>query len=216
VPRIAFGPYSFDSARCLLCREGRGVHLTRKAFLLLELLIARRPAVATKQEILERLWPDCVVTEGSVTTLISEVRAALGSEGAAIRTVHGVGYAFTAAARDLVPVAQDGPRILLIEKGPPPRVLDVPEGETVIGRGAGCDLRVGSGSVSRAHARISLAAGVARLEDLGSHNGTYLRGVRVGQPQPVLLASGDEIRVGDVELIFRVEAGTDSDTESLL
>jgi DNA-binding winged helix-turn-helix (wHTH) protein len=220
VLRLDFGTCSFDPARRLLVREGRDVHLTRKAFLLLELLMARRPAVVTKEEILDRLWPDCFVHEGSVATLISEIRAALAGEGSAIRTVHGVGYAFAAEARAGVaaPATRSprGDRALLIEKGPPPRVLDLRDGDTVIGRGLDCDLRLGSASVSRTHARISLRAGVARIEDLGSHNGTYLRGVRLDGSTGGVLASGDEIRVGQVELVFRVDAAAESETESLV
>jgi DNA-binding winged helix-turn-helix (wHTH) protein len=219
--RIDFGSFAFDAPKCLLEHNGRGVHLTRKAFLLFEMLVERRPAVVTKQQILDHLWPDCFVSEGSVATLVSEIRAALGREGeACIRTAHGLGYAFVARTQERpdqparTPVA-GAPRISLIEKGPPPRALDLADGETIIGRGVTCDLRLGSGAVSRSHARIQLAAGVASLVDLGSRNGTYLRGVRVPDAGPVVLVSGDEIRVGSVELIFRIEAPVEGKTDTL-
>ena len=59
--------------------------------------------------------------------------------------------------------------------------------------------------VSRHHARIVVEDGRAVLEDLGSTNGTFLRG------QPVQaateLADGDEICIGPAVLVFRTSAG---------
>jgi adenylate cyclase len=55
--------------------------------------------------------------------------------------------------------------------------------------------------VSRRHARILVSAGRATLEDLGSKNGTWLRGKRVTSPSE--LADGDVITVGSVVLKFR-------------
>jgi pSer/pThr/pTyr-binding forkhead associated (FHA) protein len=82
----------------------------------------------------------------------------------------------------------------------------------VIGRGLGCDVRVSSKKVSRNHARIRLADRAATLEDLGSRNGTYVRGERVAGP--VALADGDDIRLGAVELVFRIAADPESETEA--
>jgi hypothetical protein len=136
-----------------------------------------------------------------VASLVSEVRAALGKEGRAwLRTVHGVGYAFAGETTE-VSAATTCAAFVLIEKGPPPRTLPLSDGVTVIGRGAKCTLRVSSTTVSRAHAQICLQRGAAILEDLGSMNGTYLRGNRLTAPAPLL--DGDEIRVGSVDLVFR-------------
>ena len=44
--------------------------------------------------------------------------------------------------------------------------------------------------------------GKAILEDLGSKNGTLLRGERITSPRP--LADGDEILLGRVHMTFRV------------
>jgi DNA-binding winged helix-turn-helix (wHTH) protein len=226
VSLVSFGSHLFDSARCMLLRDGQAVPLTRKAFLLLELLIQRRPAVVSKKQILETLWPDCFVEEGNVASLISEIRGALDvggqagmarSPGSAIRTVHGVGYAFAAVtgqgAAPLRPVALEAPRALLIEKGPPPRDIELAEGISTLGRGVTCQVRATSATVSRNHARIEIAAGHATLEDLGSHNGTFLRGRRISAP--VALASGDDIRLGKVEFVFRLEAAAEGETVSV-
>jgi len=240
--RFTFESYVFDSARCLLLCEGEPVHLTRKAFLLLEMLIQRRPAVLPKQQILDALWPDCFVEEGSIASLVSEIRAALDvgrgkrtdkdqamAGFSVIRTVHGVGYAFAGQAeeqaqkgaqdqaketkRHLRAVPLGAPRAILIEKGPPARSIELPEGATTMGRGVDCDVRASSATVSRNHARIQITAGRATVEDLGSHNGTFVRGARI--TGPVVLASGDDLRLGSVEFVFRIEAAPEGDTVSL-
>ena len=51
-------------------------------------------------------------------------------------------------------------------------------------------------------------AQIATLEDLGSKNGTYLRGQVVTSPTP--LADGDQIRIGAFELTFRTLAAPGS------
>ena len=58
-----------------------------------------------------------------------------------------------------------------------------------------------SPSVSRHHARIRISGTEAAIEDLGSKNGTYLRGERLATPSP--LTDGDEIRLGTVLVTFR-------------
>jgi pSer/pThr/pTyr-binding forkhead associated (FHA) protein len=57
-------------------------------------------------------------------------------------------------------------------------------------------------TVSRRHARLRIAGGEAVLEDLGSRNGTWLRGERLAGPAP--LRDGDELRVGSVSITFRM------------
>jgi pSer/pThr/pTyr-binding forkhead associated (FHA) protein len=65
-----------------------------------------------------------------------------------------------------------------------------------------------SPSVSCRHAKLVVASGVTTLEDLGSKNGTYLRGKAVTSVTP--LVDGDRIRVGSFELTFRTLTGTGS------
>ncbi len=56
--------------------------------------------------------------------------------------------------------------------------------------------------VSRHHARIRVEKGAATLEDLGSKNGTFLRGEPV--TAPTRLEDGDQIRLGSVIVTFRI------------
>ena len=59
-----------------------------------------------------------------------------------------------------------------------------------------------SPKVSRRHARFLVAGTQARVEDLGSKNGTFVRGARI--TMSTALTSGDRIRIGPFTLVFRV------------
>jgi pSer/pThr/pTyr-binding forkhead associated (FHA) protein len=78
------------------------------------------------------------------------------------------------------------------------------EGENRIGRTEG-EILLQNPSVSRRHALLRIEGNRATLEDLGSTNGTFIGGKRIPPHQPVSLRSGDEIRLGDVLLLFTAE-----------
>jgi FHA domain len=82
-------------------------------------------------------------------------------------------------------------------------------GENIIGRDASAAVRVCSIDVSRRHARITVDPDRIILEDLGSKNGTFVRGQRV--VGPVELSDGDAICIGTTWLIFasQMEQGDD-------
>jgi TolB-like protein/DNA-binding winged helix-turn-helix (wHTH) protein/Tfp pilus assembly protein PilF len=94
---VYFGDVTFDAARRQLRRGGEPVHVSPKAFQLLAMLIAENPRAVSKEEIQDRLWPDVVVSEGNLFSLIAELRSSLGDDAKKpryIRTVHGFGYSF--------------------------------------------------------------------------------------------------------------------------
>lgn len=70
--------------------------------------------------------------------------------------------------------------------------------EATIGRGAGCQVQLADSMVSQLHARLFRDSKGLHIEDLGSTNGTYLNGRKVGAA--ARLKKGDKIRVGPVEL----------------
>jgi pSer/pThr/pTyr-binding forkhead associated (FHA) protein len=72
----------------------------------------------------------------------------------------------------------------------------------VLGRDPALELCLESSSVSRRHARLHIADGVAVLEDLGSKNGTFVNGQRT--TAAVRLSDRDQITVGSVRLRFRI------------
>jgi len=71
---------------------------------------------------------------------------------------------------------------------------------TRIGRATDNDIVLGDSSVSRHHAAIESSNGSFRMRDLGSQNGTFVRGERVNESP---LRNGDAVRVGDASFTFR-------------
>ena len=71
--------------------------------------------------------------------------------------------------------------------------------EISIGRDPSCDCTLSSDRVSARHAFLHYHHNQWWIEDLGSTNGTYLNGDAVSSP--VVVAPGDSLRCGDVELI---------------
>jgi len=209
-----FGQCLLDSETRQLFRAGRPVHLSPKAYRLLELLIDRAPSAVSKQEIEEFLWPQTFVSESSLTNIVAEVRGATGDRArkpAVLRTVHGFGYAFCG---EIAEAGEDGK-----EEGFSPfrlvrgkRRFALFEGENVLGRDPEAAIHVEHGAVSRRHARISIRAGTATLEDLHSRNGTFLGGRRVESPAE--LRDGDVVGLGPVALTFESvgnQGSTDTD-----
>jgi pSer/pThr/pTyr-binding forkhead associated (FHA) protein len=77
-------------------------------------------------------------------------------------------------------------------------------GENLIGRDTAAAVCLDYAGVSRRHARVTLDARGAIIEDLGSKNGT-----RVGErvvTGAVRLENGDAIRVGPAVLVYRESA----------
>jgi FHA domain len=66
--------------------------------------------------------------------------------------------------------------------------------ELTVGRAAGCGVRVQDAFTSNIHARMFRRDGSLWLEDLGSTNGTWVNGERVGEPKR--LSRGDLLQVG--------------------
>jgi DNA-binding winged helix-turn-helix (wHTH) protein len=101
--RTLFDTYVFDSGQRSLVRGDEPVHLTPKAFQLLEILLRERPQAVSRADLVRELWPATFVADGSLANLASELRTALADppgEAKLLRTVHRFGYAFCGTARD--------------------------------------------------------------------------------------------------------------------
>ena len=90
------------------------------------------------------------------------------------------------------------------------------EGENLIGRSPDAAIRIDTSKVSRRHARILIEGVTATLEDLGSKNGTFLRGRRL--EQAARIEDADEIQIGANLALFRFkvvddETRTDEDAD---
>lgn len=75
-----FGPFRLDAAGRLLFRGGERLTLTPKAIELLVALVEAHGQPVSKEELLQKVWPDTVVEEGSLTSHVSLLRKALGKD----------------------------------------------------------------------------------------------------------------------------------------
>ncbi|HEX7299961.1 MAG TPA: DUF1707 and FHA domain-containing protein [Solirubrobacteraceae bacterium] len=78
------------------------------------------------------------------------------------------------------------------------------EGTLVVGRSSGCDVVVDEPTVSRRHLQLRALDGAWLAVDLGSMNGTWLLGQRVGRAR---VLPGDELVLGDCAVALRAPAG---------
>jgi DNA-binding winged helix-turn-helix (wHTH) protein len=201
----AFGQVRVDADARIISSTVGSVHLTRKAFDLLLLLLENRPSVVTKEQIYARVWPNTFVADSSLQFVVHEIRQAIDDSAGRqswIRTVHGIGYNFCGdvLVRDLTSVASalEHPAAWLL--GASIRVA-LRAGENIVGRGIDDVIEIEAPTISRRHARITIGESTT-LEDLGSKNGTWLKDERLTAPHA--LADGDVVRLGSARFTFRV------------
>jgi DNA-binding winged helix-turn-helix (wHTH) protein len=210
--RVRFGECLLDSDTRELTVRGETVHLQPKAFQFLELLLQNRPKAVSKNEIHEKLWPGTFVSDGTLTSLLAEIRDAIedrARDPRFVRTVHRFGYAFSGPAQEAQEraAAVAGQRYACwLVRGR--RRYALAPGESIIGRDPGAPVFLDDASVSRRHARIVVSDGGATLEDLSSKNGTKIGDREVEAPVP--LSDGDRIRIGSVALTLRIFPMPDS------
>jgi len=78
-------------------------------------------------------------------------------------------------------------------------------GTVTIGRGSNCDIEIDDRSISRRHAILSIGETVT-IEDLGSANGTFVRGQRVAFGNPVAISVGELVVLGTANIILQRRA----------
>jgi DNA-binding winged helix-turn-helix (wHTH) protein len=201
--RIFFGEFVVDTDQRRVFDGGREIHLARKAFDLLRILLESRPKALSKDELLGRVWPQTAVSESNLATLIADLRRALGDDAQNprwIRTVYAYGYAFAADAREQGAVAAPGTgsQWLLVSDE---HEIALHEGANTLGRSGPDTIAVAAPSVSRRHARLVIDGEQVTIEDLQSRNGTWVG--RAPVTGPTAIKDGDEIRLGALVLILR-------------
>lgn len=71
----------------------------------------------------------------------------------------------------------------------------------IIGRGEDCTISIDDLYMSARNTQLWLEDGEWYIADMGSTNGTYINGERMTD-EPLILDSGDKIRIGQVEFII--------------
>jgi len=88
---------------------------------------------------------------------------------------------------------------------PPSALLPLPAaGRIVVGRSRGCDVVMAQPTISRHHLELRALDGAWLAVDLGSSNGTWLMGRRVGRARVV---PGDELFLGDCAVVLESADG---------
>jgi serine phosphatase RsbU (regulator of sigma subunit) len=119
-------------------------------------------------------------------------------------TLMGVGPLF----RDATAADDHGHYLVVLSGAEPGRIVEIGAEPITIGRDAQQPIAfVGDRQMSRAHARVMLAGGLARVEDLGSTNGTFLDGVRL--QGPTTLREGSVLQVGQQSLTYERRSRAD-------
>ncbi len=110
-----FGPFRLNAADRLLLRDGQPVPLTSKAFDTLLVLVRSSGHLVEKGELMERVWPDTFVEEGTLVQNIFTLRRVLGeAEGPQqyIETIPRRGYCFVAP---VIALPAGSPRLIMEE-----------------------------------------------------------------------------------------------------
>jgi len=95
------GDLTLDRGRRTVMQNGRSIHLTRKQFNLLDLLMRRRGLVTSREDLIEAGWGHLAsVKDNTLDVYVHGLRAKLESHlnghQNLIRTIHGTGYMLVA------------------------------------------------------------------------------------------------------------------------
>ena len=109
-----FDRFVIDSRSSCLRREGKPVPLRPKSFDALLYLVRNAGRLVSKDELIEKIWPNVIVTENSLVQCIKDIRQALNDDAQTmLETVAKRGYLFAS------PVAEiDASEFVSISVGP--------------------------------------------------------------------------------------------------
>jgi TolB-like protein/DNA-binding winged helix-turn-helix (wHTH) protein/tetratricopeptide (TPR) repeat protein len=99
-----FDDFEVDAERWRLSRGGQEIHLEPVVLKLLIYLIANRDRLVTRQELMDTVWGDTVISESALTKAVARLRKALDDDSATphyLETVRSQGYRFIAAVEEI-------------------------------------------------------------------------------------------------------------------
>lgn len=100
---LTFDGFEVDLLRRELRHRGRPVEIDPKPLSLLVYLVQNRDRAVSKEELLQQVWPDVVVSETALSSALKDLRRALGDDGTSqriIRTHRRRGYRFVALVHE--------------------------------------------------------------------------------------------------------------------
>ncbi|MBI3949526.1 MAG: transcriptional regulator, partial [Acidobacteria bacterium] len=133
-----FADFTLEVGEHHLKRGDQEIYLRPKPFETLLYLVERRGHLVEKNELLDRVWADSIVTESTLTHCIEEIRKALEDDAYHphyIKTVPRLGFKFIADVEEIAPATEEeveeeytAVRVMVTEEE------QEPEGETGRGR----------------------------------------------------------------------------------
>jgi len=111
-PVYRFDDFVVDPETWRLSRGGQEIHLKPGVLELLIYLIANRGRLVTRQELMDTVWGDTVISESALTKAVARLRKALGDDSASHRyleTVRSRGYRFVANVEEIESSNQPDP-----------------------------------------------------------------------------------------------------------
>jgi len=205
--RFIFGAFTLDPVSVELRRGEESISLRPKCFDLLLYFLQNPGRLIAKDELLQKIWTDVIVNEGTINRTVTALRSSLDDDAenpTYIETVSRRGYKFIAAVEApeaLNPGSENADFAVIHNK----REFPLRDGEHLIGRGRDVAIPLYGSAISRHHARIVVSGTTVTLEDLGSRNGTCVNGTRV--IGSVALQSGDEVCIGEDRLVLWSRSG---------
>ena len=110
-----FGEFAVDTLRAEVRLAGKAVPLRRQSFDVLVHLLQRPHRIVSKDELLDAVWGNKVVTDGALKHCLMEIRAAIGDrDRKVIRTVARRGYLLEALVTKESVAADDRVSILVV------------------------------------------------------------------------------------------------------
>jgi DNA-binding winged helix-turn-helix (wHTH) protein len=92
-----FGPFALDDRTWSLARDGTAIDLSPRLVEILAFFASRPGVIITKDELLERFWPDVHFSENTLTRAIADIRKAIGDDASQptfLQTAARRGYRF--------------------------------------------------------------------------------------------------------------------------
>src|SRR6201987_5594515 len=102
--KLMFGPFELSSRERMLRRDGQALPLGDRALDILIYLAERPGQVIAKQELIDHVWSDITVEEGSLRVHVAAIRKALGDGqfgNRYIANIKGRGYSFVGTVASL-------------------------------------------------------------------------------------------------------------------